>query len=60
MNFRNFIKMSFIFGLFAQFQCDEKSNPIATYPDANREDKIPTDIEKRGTKNFEKYKIGYK
>lgn len=42
--------MIFIFGLLVHFQCDEKSNPISTYPDVNREDKIPTDIEKRNPK----------
>ncbi len=47
MNLRNFIKMIFIVGLFFQFQCNEKSNPVSTYPDVSRKDKIPDDIEKR-------------
>lgn len=37
-----------ILGIFAFSECDDKSNPISVYPEVERKEKLPADIEKRG------------
>ena len=42
------ISLFMLMGLFVIFNCGNSDNPVVTYPDINREEKIPSDIAKRG------------
>ena len=48
MRFYYCVVIVLLIGLFIISNCDEQDNPIISYPDVEREDKIPNDISKRG------------
>lgn len=47
MNFDNYLLKVVFMGLLIILGCSENNNPVDTYPDVNREDKLPSDITKR-------------
>ncbi len=48
MSVNRFVFMSMLLLIIVVFACSENDNPVATYPDVDRKDKLPADITKRG------------